>query len=185
MIVIEGPDNSGKSTLGEYLSQQLQTPLRHSEKPNPEWTALEALEHSCRQLRPQQAILDRIYVISEYIYGPICRGRSALAEQHARAMLDLYSRPYLIIYCRPRMDTILRNGGREQMEGVLDNHQKIVEAYDSLMEELARFSCCKILRYDWQSLGDKNRVLHQAQIHMTKYQSGLYSTIYLGEGTRV
>lgn len=99
-------------------------------------------------------------------------------------MLDLYSRPYLIIYCRPHLSTILRNGGRDQMPGVLENHQKIVEAYDRLMEELARFSCCKILRYDWQSLGDRARVLRQAQNHMTKFRSGLYSTIYLGEGTR-
>jgi adenylate kinase family enzyme len=184
MIIIEGPDNSGKSTLGEYLSKQLGTPLQRSEKPDPAWTPVQALEHSCRQLRPQSAIRDRAYVISEYVYGPICRGGSALQEYHPQAMFDLYSRPYLIIYCRPRSSTILRNGGREQMDGVLENHQRIIDGYDCLMEELARFSRCKILRYDWQCLGDRERVLHQAQTHLIQYQSGLYSTIFLGQGTR-
>lgn len=184
MIILEGADNSGKSTLGEYLSNKLNLPLRHSEKPNPEWTPVEALGHSSRQLRPQSAILDRVYALSEYVYGPICRGASALGEQHQEALLDLYNRPYLIIYCRPHLSTILRNGGRDQMEGVLENHQKIVEEYDRLMDDVSRFSCCQVVNYDWQSITDLPRILDIARVHMKKYRSGIYSSFYLGLGAK-
>lgn len=182
MIILEGPDNAGKSTLGAYLSKELRAPLIHSEKPDPNWTQLECLEHSTRQLRPQGAILDRIYALSECVYGPICRGASALGDKHPEALLDLYHRPYLVVYCRPKMETILRNNGRDQMPGVLESHRDIVEAYDVLMEEVSRFAHCRVIRYDWQNVGDTERVLFQARKHFTTYRSSLYSSVFMGEG---
>lgn len=180
MIIIEGPDNSGKSTLGVKLSLDLKLPLIHSEKPNPDWTPEQALEHATRQLRPRVALLDRVYTISEYVYGPICRGRSALSELHPEALLDLYCRNYLIIYCRPSDKAILNNKGRDQMEGVLENHSKIIKEYDRLMTEVEIFGSNTVIRYNWEKIGSYQKVLHACRKYIKEYTLRHLSTVFMG-----
>lgn len=175
MIIIEGADNCGKTMLGERLAKQLQVPLRHSEKPNPAWTTRECRDHSMRQLVPQRVILDRVYAMSETIYGPICRGQSALGDYAQEALLDLYHRPHLIIYCRPPLEVILKNNGREQMEGVLDNHKAIVEAYDRLYWDMLRFSKCLIIQYDWKDKTSFPDLLNRCQNHLGLYDQSTWS----------
>lgn len=176
MIIIEGPDNSGKSTLAERLSQELKIPVIHSQRPS--GSPSEILEHSFKQLQPQMAILDRVYAMSEYVYGPICRGATDLGDLHHKALIDLYNRPYLIIYCRPPMETILKNDGRDQMEGVLDNHQAIVERYDELMMEVSRFTTGKVIQYDWTKVGIMT-VVGYAKKHHKEMHSQAVSSLYM------
>ena len=145
MFIIEGPDNSGKSTLGAKLSKELGLPLVHSIKPNPAWSELEALEQSIMQLLPMRIIRDRTYAISEMVYGPVCRGKSALAELHPQAITNLCHYNHLIIYCRPPNGVILDNKGREQMEGVLENHEELVKRYDKLISEIERTGSIKVI----------------------------------------
>ncbi len=179
MIIIEGADNTGKSTLGQKLSEMFLMELKHSIRPDPLWTPQEALEHSYRQLHPQLAILDRVYAISEYVYGPICRGRSALADLHDKALIDLQNRPYLIIYCRPSMGTILRNNGRDQMDGVIENHQEIVKAYDELMAEFYQFGNCQVMWYDWEAVGEDVKLRDRVRAHLKQYNSTIYSGTFM------
>lgn len=180
MIIIEGPDNSGKSTLGVKLSLDLRIPLIHSEKPNPDWTPEQALEHATRQLKPRAVLLDRVYILSEYVYGPICRGRSALGELHPEALLDLYYRNYLIVYCRPSDKTILDNRGRDQMEGVLENHHKIIQEYDRLMTEIGIFGSNTVIHYNWEEIGSYPKVLHACRRHIKEFNSRYHSTVFMG-----
>jgi hypothetical protein len=179
MIILEGPDNAGKSTLARQLSKLLEIPQRHSERPDPAWTPLECLEHSSRQLRPQRAILDRIYAISEPIYGPVCRGKNALGDKARQAILDLYQRPYLIIYCRPRLATILANNGRDQMDGVVDNHNKLVQKYDDFMMDVCRFSKCTVIQYDWQNKVEMASLVQRCKDHLLKFDQANWSATFL------
>ena len=175
MIIIEGCDNSGKSMLAAQLSKALDIPARHSSRPDPKWTSVQALEHSSRQLRPQRAILDRVYSISEPIYGPIVRGKNALGDCARQAILDLYQRPYLIIYCRPHVDTILRNAGREQMEGVIENHRQLVQRYDDFMLDIIRFSKCTVIQYDWESKTEMPGLLARCEEHLLRFDQANWS----------
>lgn len=175
MIILEGPDNAGKTTLAKQLSKALGIPERHSERPNPAWTPVECLEHSSRQLRPQRAILDRVYAISEPIYGPVCRGKSALGDKAREAILDLYQRPYLIIYCRPRRATILQNAGREQMPGVLENHVQLIQRYDDFMLDICRFSKCKVIQYDWQNITEMPSLIQRCESHLLQFDQANWS----------
>jgi len=167
MIIIEGPDNSGKSTLGAYLQKNLQVPLVHSIKPDPAWNFSQALEQSIMQLLPQRLIRDRTYAISEYVYGPICRGGSALGPMHQKALENLMHYGHLIIYCRPPDNVILNNGDREQMEGVVENHLAIIHRYDRLINELESCGVLKVIKYDYtkSSAVEMGRILHEAQMH--------------------
>lgn len=149
MIIIEGPDNSGKSHLGKSLARDLKIPLEHSVKPDPAWTDLQALDNAIMQLIPQNIIRDRTYTLSEWVYGPICRGRSALGHLHRGALFNLMHNRHLIIYCRPKDEVILKNDGREQMEGVLENHLAIIKRYDTLMDALIASNSVEVVEYDY------------------------------------
>lgn len=179
MIIIEGPDNSGKSTLGAQLSRDLDIPLLHSVRPDPHWNEHACLRHSRDQLAPKNAILDRVYAISEPIYGPICRGKSSLGMNAEPAILDLMNRNHLIIYCRPHDQVILRNAGREQMEGVLENHQAIIQAYDQVFEDLSGQHSGTVVYYDWKIKTMYPALLKTCQDHMKSFNSKRSSAAYL------
>lgn len=178
MIIIEGPDNAGKSMLAEKLCKELGVPVIHSVRPGKDWTADDTLYHSTKQLMPTRAILDRVYAVSEYVYGRIIRGKTALEHRHSEALMDFYYRPYLTIYCRPDMDTILANGDRDQMEGVIDNHRAIVEEYDLVFEEISQFTTGTILKYNWKT-DNLNNLIGKCQKYLTKFNSKHVSSEYM------
>lgn len=179
MIIIEGADNSGKSTLGARLSKDLGVPLLHSVRPDPHSNEHACLRHSRDQLMPKHAILDRVYAISEPIYGPICRGKSSLGNRGEDAMLDLMNRNHLIIYCRPHTATILRNAGRDQMEGVIENHQKIIDAYDRVFDDLSAFHSGKIIYHDWKVKSSYPLLLQMCSDHLKQSESIRSSAAFL------
>lgn len=72
MIIIEGHDASGKSTLAEYLSSTLELPIQESE--GPPQSIEEMTERVNKYLNgPEDVIYVRHPIISERIYGPIIR----------------------------------------------------------------------------------------------------------------
>lgn len=178
MIIIEGPDNAGKTTLAKKLSKRLDLPMVHSVRPKRGDSPEVVLSHSNSQLQPQNAILDRVYAISEWVYGRVIRGKTALGHFHSQALLDLYHRPYLIIHCRPKMETILDNRGRDQMAGVIDNHKRIVEEYDYIMADLNRFSHCTVVSYDWES-NSFDILANRCSGHLSRNHSRFTSVEYL------
>ena len=150
MIILEGPDNAGKSTLAQRIKKRfdLAVVTSNSKEWNDKYTPAEIAIASRFQLWPQRILRDRCYAISEYIYGRVLRGGPKLGLEHKTCLMDLWHRPYLIIYCRPPMRNICQIEN-EQMEGVKENIQSIVEEYDNLMGEIAINSHCQVIRYDY------------------------------------
>lgn len=179
MIIIEGPDNSGKTTLGAKLQRDLEIPLLHSIRPPKSSDEQQVLQHSYAQLTPKRVILDRVYAISEPIYGPICRGKSDLGKLGENALMDLMSRDYLVIYCRPLDKVILKNDGRDQMEGVLENHEAIIRAYDRAFEDLCAFHSGTVVYHDWKMRLSYPSLLKIAKDHLKKFDSTLASAAFL------
>lgn len=181
MLILEGPDNSGKSTLAAKLKRDLGVRVVHSIRPPQDWTHKMVYEHCLKQIAPQteSCILDRVTCISEAIYGPICRGESALGNYQTEALLDLWSRPYTVIYCRPDDDVILDNQGREQMPGVLENHKRIIEAYDRLMYDLARFATPYVFTYDWKDKTSYTQVKNLVNADKARLASLVQSATFM------
>lgn len=180
MIILEGPDNSGKSTLGKKLAKKFDLVLRHSIRPDKSLVTHEVLKHSRDQLIPSRVIQDRVYAISEYVYGTIIRGKTALGPFHAQALRDLYSRDHLIIYCRPSKKTILNNKGRDQMEGVLDNHEAIIDEYDEVVVDINRYSNNWVITYDWEVM-PFDYIVERVAAHLSMMDSRESSIQYLTE----
>lgn len=131
IIVLEGMDNSGKTTLGHQLADDLQlTEVHACRKPQvaqdiadyQEW-----LEGS-----PNHVVVDRHPAFSDLVYGPILRGRTPanwIMAQNIRKHVFL-------VYCRPPDTQILNFKDRHQMSGVREKGPFLIKGYDGLMESL-------------------------------------------------
>lgn len=153
MIIVEGCDNAGKTTLVAKLSAEHRLlTLNHRQRPLSLQDSRDYLHLVTPLAQRFKTIFDRWQPISEPIYGPICRNThlfepADIAEQHSYLRLEKLNP--LIIYCRPSAERILNFGDREQMEGVIDNAKKIIDGYDRMMDWIAGY-WFPVVRYDYE-----------------------------------
>lgn len=155
MIIIEGMDNTGKSTIAKYLSRKFNLTLIKSPKKRDNIVAncLELME------RNPQVVLDRFGVISEMVYGPIIRGKNAFDSKsinHEFYLGRLVDCKPLILFCRPHEKYIFDFGSTTQMKGVISHKNELLEAYDNLMIRLAQIPSLLVSIYDYNLLDSKS-----------------------------
>lgn len=146
MIIIEGPDGAGKSTLirrmrkqRDFITVALGGPVKDVLTMNRAVLTLDAL--SVTSYLP--IVCDRHPIISEPIYGPILRGSSMLPPGARLSPADR------VIYCRPSITTIFEGfKGRDQLEGVAERLKRIISLYDEAMSRMSH------LRYNWTDPSD-------------------------------
>lgn len=152
MIILEGPDNAGKSTLAKELQRRFKWPYRPAGGPpkSPEeirgrQAAIEAIL-TARQF----AIIDRAPVISDTIYGVVLK-RPVLNFDQTDLDRFLKLGP-CIIYCRPPNRILMQvaqghvvkdHETVEHVEAVKRNAKECMDAYDELMERVPN------KMYDW------------------------------------
>ena len=161
-IIVEGMDNTGKTTLIQriireyargYSSAKVSLGPNCSEKEQRYW-----LEMSLEQVIKcpnDLLIFDRFLPICDTIYGNVLRGGSLwnIKDGIIKEILSKYNP--LIIYCRPDMDKIIGfEDGRDQMEGVEENARLLVETYDETMDYLISLGY-QVITYDYDFDLDK------------------------------
>lgn len=154
MVVVEGMDNTGKTTLGKALSDYFSVLLIRSlghQKNLVIW-----VDWILEQLRAQQyeagrpgVIYDRWPTISESVYGPELRGTYAF--QNLTWLDEAFWRLNpVVIYCRPPKAKILQFGKREQMTGVKKNAAELIRHYDGWYNfHQANYPGHTIIRHDY------------------------------------
>lgn len=150
MIIIEGMDGSGKTTLAQKLSYRMgNVPIKRfvtSGGPT-NWdllvrkakAALQDLHDQVTQNRRPAVIYDRFPLISEAVYGSILRGRNHFGDEWLALIERLLALDPIVIYCRPMITSILQNireTAHGQMDGVVSKAPKLISAYDELMSWL-------------------------------------------------
>ena len=100
LIIIEGPEAAGKTTLAKQLHLQTGFPYQHRSKPN---TEAEKQEMMCMYLAALDAgadmILDRCWY-SEIVYGNIMRDKTYISiEQMYELEEKLARKGGIIIHC--------------------------------------------------------------------------------------
>lgn len=146
IIVIEGPDNGGKTTLAAFLAKQLRAVYVKVERPR-RAVDLVAYQSILEVARGYSGIVvsDRHVAISEPIYGTIIRGSHELGQNDINMCLGQLD---VVVYCRPPMAAIMRTmDERPQMEGVIENTTQIVDAYDEFFAPSSRWPLQ--LQYDF------------------------------------
>lgn len=154
MIIVEGPDNAGKSTLVKQLLA-LDPALRilHRERFRPERqesiadTYIKALQpDDGDRLRHSHAIADRFFA-SECIYGPLFREgcRMSLADHMViRAWLKSYNA--LVVHC-DAPDAVIQKSWAEREQLYDRDPLLIARAYRQRMRSI--FYTSAIFPYDW------------------------------------
>jgi len=101
MIVIEGPDASGKSTLAKYLSEMLDVRVYTSEGP-PRFPGDLPERIKKYNMLPSHTICDRHPCVSDLIYAKAFNRHTDVTSQHTS---EFYAHNHIIIYCDPIPNT--------------------------------------------------------------------------------
>jgi len=157
IIILEGPDGAGKTTLAETLRQKLQgNKLVHIVKHGP-YKDLEP-EHLCkiyfRGMTPALThddivIMDRSW-LSEPIYGSVYRDGANRMDKPRQRMLEraALSRGVVVINCLPEYEVCLKTFTGRMEDEYLDNAKQLQQVYQEY-EMLDINTCMPVLQYDY------------------------------------
>lgn len=155
MIIIEGMDNTGKTTLIQRLIREVgRGYLSAMVSLGPNRTLLEQFHWNDKQIALAKmggplTVYDRFLPICDAVYGPIVRKGSLWNINHLVIDQLLQEVNPLIIYCRPSDEVVLGfEDGRDQMEGVVENAKKLLDQYDINIEKL-RDMGFKVIQYNY------------------------------------
>jgi thymidylate kinase len=138
MIIVEGPDNTGKTTLKNRLMKVFPlTDKGHSG--GPPKTVQEWEDRMYRLLLDKTRqetltfIVDRFFY-SEIVYGKVLRGSTIVPQRNMDILEDLLmEHDPMIIYCRRPVHRIKETlSERDQLEGVNENIARICREYDTM-----------------------------------------------------
>lgn len=137
MIIFEGPDGSGKSTLMHQLNDELKLPIapRVVSKETEAMVDLQTWVDQNLETGFQPIIYDRHRLISEPIYGPTLRGTSqepgfSDVTWLAPRLRQFYELKPVIIYCLPPLEVVQANLKNDpDNTRVLDKIEAIYTAY--------------------------------------------------------
>jgi hypothetical protein len=150
MIVIEGIDGSGKTTLSKRLAKDLNIHRFHFKgRPVDEREfKTRCMQSSINFQRP--IIQDRTPFVSELMYGLLDGRDPYLSIETARFALSM-GIP-VMIYCRPGSRFIhapSENECQDYLNNLRDNWDLILKNYDAFMVQ------SYALRYDWTAKNEK------------------------------
>lgn len=142
MIIVEGMDNTGKTTLVEEL-QQLYPKLTYRPSIGNKHDLNQIKEQAYEEAyTPMPLVLaDRSRIISEFIYNPILNARPIAYPwgQYMDLVKSFVRGHHLVIFChRPLHELMKTFDSREQLAGVKENAAKIFKAYEEV-EGMFRF----------------------------------------------
>lgn len=154
MIIIEGFDCSGKSSLAARISERKGWPVVHTGGPTKDVFEVAACLARTRDRMKQQVIQDRCTHVSEAAYSMLRYPRqAALALNH---FSDI-AYPICFVYCRPPTDFLIEEYRRRHVAKeydttefsafVLENARSIIAIYDTLIH-MIRMKHCAVINYD-------------------------------------
>lgn len=178
MVIVEGCDNTGKTTLVRSLLY-VKHPFKLVETVKPpgptDWDTMKRYldEHLRGPVNKERvrSVYDRFHLISELVYGKVLRGNVVIPQQDFVEYATLLKQADpLIIYCELPKDKIEATiGDRDQLEGVdshipelLDKYEKVIDAY--------HFNW--LTRYNYTRPGDFEEVLRIVKFYLEAKADG-------------
>lgn len=149
IIIVEGMDGTGKTTLVQQLAHRLEIQPRKlvgSLGPGDDYrlvlvnrtrSEITELETASAKGESIKRLYDRFPIISEAVYGSTLRGHNCFGGLYYPFRSRLLALKTVIIYCRPDREVIRANVQQgPQMDGVLEHFGELLHAYDKLFVEL-------------------------------------------------
>lgn len=170
LVVVEGPDNAGKTTLIVTLAKQLRAVAMKIERLPQHVGDVETYHEAVLNVNKQYryaTVLDRHPAISEPIYGSIIRGSHCL-EFYSRVVERCVNDMDWVIICLPPKDRVIGTlAERDQMPGVIDNIVRIYDRYHDDYLERCEYPASKFVHYDYtqHTIGDLcARILERSRL---------------------
>jgi len=144
-IVIEGPDNAGKSSLANDIATRLGGLVIHAGPPVSDYSkmAKDIAQMDLDLANPEHRndVFDRAACISESVYQNHC-GADDLAL--TGGIQRLLARDTILIYCRPPSSTLMdfsthltkAYDTEETMQKIVDNAHLYIERYDEVFSKI-------------------------------------------------
>lgn len=158
LLVVEGADCMGKTTLVGQLHKSLGWPVTHTGGPKTD----EQLEASCRYVEAMTdpTILDRTPHLSEIAYRPLSRDPVSLEKSRELVLRFRQTNPVLVL-CRrstlPDLEVVERpHKSLDYWAKVVEGYSGIVARYDHLFGLLQ--GEVPIFLYDWTRGGEYYRL---------------------------
>ncbi len=139
MIVVEGFDCSGKTTLVGKIGDWTGYPAAHSGGPPKGMPHTRRCLARCLRRFSMPVIQDRVTQISESVYGMIARPDMAAL---ALSRIGDLRMAQVVVYCRPKTPVILERLKEHQLKGddtpdhvayVVQNAATMIAIYDTVM----------------------------------------------------
>lgn len=167
MIIIEGMDNSGKTTLCKHISEKFSLSINNRNRPYSLNEGFRMISNSV--FKEDHMISDRHVLISELVYGPILRGKSLFGDSNWDLIWLILRTNPLFIYCRPSKKKIFDFGDREQMKGVIAQREELLKRYDWVMDTISlSTTLCDtpLLKYDYTDGRELGRIERKIYKHI-------------------
>ncbi len=170
IVIFEGPDGSGKSTVARVIGQALRVSVDHHGPYIGETQIgqryLDAMAPAIANQR--HAVLDRSW-LSEPIYGDVFRAGVCRISTAQRRMLQrcALSRETLVVICLPSFETCRRNYVKRKALEYLENEAQLHAVWQRYAELRSSSVGLTILRYDYEST-TATQLLEQVRCHAAK-----------------
>ena len=153
MIIVEGPGNSGKTTLLNQLNMQLGLEVKDPFTPHPGDDLMEKVLDDLRSWsEPETWVYDGYPLIQEYIYGPLNRKKLARGFDNfaVRPVIGFFWSTALIVYCRPPDEYV--------------ENDPALHLYDIILDS-PLISAAKVIKYNHQATGYWNYLTGRIEAH--------------------
>ena len=157
MVILEGCDGSGKTTLAGALMRKrgYDYTVVKTGLPEPGYdVAVAYLDAIYAALaRPGRTLFDRLH-LGEKIYGPLLRGEDCMGQDGLATIERVMAAHNIaLIICAPPWETLV--AGWRSKDDLLKNEAQLRYVYDAYLHEAARLG---ITPYDWTAPDAKERL---------------------------
>lgn len=138
LIVIEGPDGAGKTTLAEQISRQTRYPIQHMDRPRTEEDRVKMYDVYMKLAKSKKnVILDRSWY-SEIVYGTTVRKETHISFIDMYKLEEAVSKNGggMIIYCTGPIEELWKRATTRGEDYITEKaiFVDICRAYDELMD---------------------------------------------------
>jgi adenylate kinase family enzyme len=166
VIIVEGFDCSGKSTLALKIALALKIPVLHPGGPTrDESDVVACLLRSLSRMK-QRCVQDRVTHISESVYSMLPRPKHAVLALNS---IREVAHAELIIYCRPPTEFLLQalvgnhkvkeHDDIEKLGMAMQEAPTLIRLYDTVMHLVAMYAGCRVITYDRAKIGDQEHIM--------------------------